>query len=340
RGCMNKCHRDVDNTNAGNDSTTLADDAFLPAGQTADMWHMKAARSLGVLSANQFGDLTVDANTHEVTTGKVTMVGYLDDKFVGEFTDSGDGGRHGDAGGSTYARNRNAAKDGPLYIETDPTDYIDAMILTQAEIDNGEAVLVTDVSDLASVWAKYAALSAVVPERILRPPAGSRGDVMQAGTWDNGVWYVEMKRALNTGNDDDAQFTVGSFKFGLALIDNGGGAEHWTTGSVLHTLNIKSITGVEDRKVAEFPKSYSLSQNYPNPFNPTTNIEFELVQQGNVKLKIYNILGEEVATVVDKVMPAGRQKITFDGANLATGVYFYRLEVNGFVATKKLLLMK
>ncbi|MFQ5750936.1 MAG: T9SS type A sorting domain-containing protein, partial [bacterium] len=169
---------------------------------------------------------------------------------------------------------------------------------------------------------------------------GSRGDIMQAATWDNGVWYTEIKRALNTGHDDDAQFTVGSFKFGIALMDNGGGDAHWTTGSVLNTLDIKSITAVESDEVAAIPERYSLYQNYPNPFNPTTNIEFDVVQQGPVTLKVYNVIGEEVATVLDEVMPAGRQRVTFNGANLATGVYFYRLEVNGFVATKKLLLMK
>lgn len=342
RGCMNKCHRDVDNTNAGNDTTTLADDAFLPAGQRADMWHMKAARSLGAMSASQSGALTVDPATYEVTAGKVTLVGYLDDKFVGEFTDSGDGGRHGDEGSNTYARNRNAAKTGPEYIETDPADYTDAMTLRQTEIDNGEAVVVANQSagDLANFWAKYVALNAVVPERILREPIGSRGDVMQAGTWDNGVWCVEMKRALNTGNDDDAQFTVGSFKFGMSLMDNSGGDGHWTQGSVLNTLDIPSITGVEDTDIAGIPKTYALFQNYPNPFNPTTTIQFDVIKQGNVTLKVYNILGEEVATVVDKVMPAGRQRVTFNGARFASGVYFYRLGVNKFVATKKLLLLK
>ncbi|MFQ5824789.1 MAG: ethylbenzene dehydrogenase-related protein [bacterium] len=342
RGCMNKCHRDVDNTNAGNDTTTSEDDAFLPAGQKADMWHMKAARSLGAISASQTGPLTIDPATHEVTAGKVTLNGYIDDKYVGAYGAPPDGGRHGDAGTETYSHNRNAAKTAPKYIETDPTDYIDAMVLTQAEIDNGEAVLVADATanDLATYWAKYAGFNAVVPERILSAPTGSRADILQSATWENGVWYTEIKRPLNTGNDDDAQFTVGSFKFGIALMDNGGGAEHWTTGSVLNTLNISSITDVETRVIAGIPKEYALYQNYPNPFNPTTNIEFDVVKQGQVTLKVFNILGEEVATVVDKVMPAGRQRVTFDGASLASGVYFYRLEVNEFMATKKLLLLK
>ncbi len=342
RGCMNKCHTDIANTNAGNDHTTNADDAYLPTGQKADMWHMKAARSLGTVSANQAGVLTIDPASHEVTAGEVSLVGYVDDKYVGDFTDSGDGGRHGDAGGSTYSHNRNADKNAPKYIETNPADYIDAMILRQAEIDNGEALEVATMAagDLTNAWAVYAGFSAVVPERILRVPLDSRADVTQAAIWKDGVWYTEIKRALNTGNDDDAQFTVGTFKFGVALIDNGGGSSHWTSGNVLNTLSIPSITGVDSRDLVTIPEEYSLSQNYPNPFNPSTNIEFNVAKQGQVVLKVYNVIGKEVATILDKVMPAGSQRIIFNGSNLASGLYFYRLEVNGFAATKKLILIK
>ncbi|HPD67907.1 MAG TPA: T9SS type A sorting domain-containing protein [Ignavibacteriales bacterium] len=86
-------------------------------------------------------------------------------------------------------------------------------------------------------------------------------------------------------------------------------------------------------------------QNYPNPFNPTTSIKFALKTDAMVNLKIYNILGQEVATLVNNEMTAGMKTINFNASNLASGVYIYRLEVLGkdgskFVNTKKMMLLK
>src|SRR4030095_6456398 len=90
----------------------------------------------------------------------------------------------------------------------------------------------------------------------------------------------------------------------------------------------------------EIQSQFSLSQNYPNPFNPITNIKFSIPEQGSVKLVIYDILGREVATLLNEVKPAGNYLIDFDGSNLASGVYFYTLKVNDFTETKKMLLVK
>ena len=88
------------------------------------------------------------------------------------------------------------------------------------------------------------------------------------------------------------------------------------------------------------PGVFALEQNYPNPFNPTTTINFSLAKASNVKLTIYNILGQQVRTVVDTRMNAGQQSIVFDASRLASGVYFYRLEAGTFNAVKKMLLLK
>jgi hypothetical protein len=85
---------------------------------------------------------------------------------------------------------------------------------------------------------------------------------------------------------------------------------------------------------------YALHQNYPNPFNPITTIAFDLLEVGNVNLKVYNLMGQEVRAVVNGTMPKGRHVVSFDAGNLASGIYLYRIEVNGFVAEKKMLLMK
>ncbi len=88
------------------------------------------------------------------------------------------------------------------------------------------------------------------------------------------------------------------------------------------------------------PKTYSLSQNYPNPFNPSTQIQFGLPKSGNVKLIVYDILGREVKTLVNEYRTAGTYQIAFDASSLASGVYFYKIEANDFVQTKKMLLVK
>lgn len=98
------------------------------------------------------------------------------------------------------------------------------------------------------------------------------------------------------------------------------------------------LVGVDGEEI--IPTEFSLSQNFPNPFNPTTNIKFGLPKESNVVLRIYNILGEEVATLVNKVMPAGFHTVNFDASRLTSGLYIYRIEAENFVQVKKMMLMK
>ncbi len=90
----------------------------------------------------------------------------------------------------------------------------------------------------------------------------------------------------------------------------------------------------------ELPNVYSLEQNYPNPFNPSTTIKYSIAEDGFVKLAVYNLLGEEVTTIVNSTQKAGKYEVTFNANNLATGVYIYRLETGSFTSSKKLMLMK
>ena len=109
-----------------------------------------------------------------------------------------------------------------------------------------------------------------------------------------------------------------------------------------------TITSVKDlKKKDEIPTSYSLSQNYPNPFNPTTTIKYEIPDQvrndnKHVTLRIYDILGREVVTLVDKQQKAGTYNVQFTTSNeqLTSGVYFYQLRAGDFVEAKKMILIK
>jgi len=83
-----------------------------------------------------------------------------------------------------------------------------------------------------------------------------------------------------------------------------------------------------------------LSQNYPNPFNPSTTIKYQIPRNGYVTLKVYDILGKEVAALVNQQQQSGRYEVNFNAQNLASGVYLYRIRVNDYVAVKKMLLLK
>ncbi len=87
-------------------------------------------------------------------------------------------------------------------------------------------------------------------------------------------------------------------------------------------------------------KRYTLEQNYPNPFNPVTTIKYQIPKAGNVSLKIYDILGNEVVTLVDAQKEVGRYEVSFDASSLASGVYIYRLLAGEFVNVKKMVLLK
>lgn len=101
------------------------------------------------------------------------------------------------------------------------------------------------------------------------------------------------------------------------------------------------LTGIKNDELSASPKEFSLSQNYPNPFNPTTTIAYELPVAGKVDLRIYDILGREVITLINREQTAGKYKVTFDASSLSSGIYFYRLAAeSGYISVKKMILLK
>lgn len=104
------------------------------------------------------------------------------------------------------------------------------------------------------------------------------------------------------------------------------------------TYNTLLTTSIDND--GEIPTEFSLAQNFPNPFNPNTKISWQSPIAGHQTLKVYNLLGKEVATLVNEFREAGKFEITFDSGNLASGVYFYKLQSGSFVETKKMILLK
>ena len=88
------------------------------------------------------------------------------------------------------------------------------------------------------------------------------------------------------------------------------------------------------------PATFSLDQNYPNPFNPTTMIKYSIPADQQVSLNIYNLLGQKVMTLVNEVQKTGQHEVNFNASNLASGVYFYKLEAGSLSSIKKMILMK
>ena len=104
-------------------------------------------------------------------------------------------------------------------------------------------------------------------------------------------------------------------------------------------MNDTAMTG-SSNSIENVPQTYSLHQNYPNPFNPVTNINFDIPKNCIVSIKVYDITGREISTLVDQSVPAGSYNVEFDATNIASGTYFYKIQAGDFVATKKMLLVK
>jgi hypothetical protein len=126
----------------------------------------------------------------------------------------------------------------------------------------------------------------------------------------------------------------------VQFSDNQTGTIVGEKGTILRTILPESpVTAIQEPTVS-LPRSFGLAQNYPNPFNPTTTISYQLPAVSLVTLKVYDMLGREIATLVDGKQLAGVHTVRWDASLFPSGVYFYRLATDDFVETKKMVLMK
>ncbi len=155
-----------------------------------------------------------------------------------------------------------------------------------------------------------------------------RSDIRdQNSDWEK-IGFVEGNGTSTKANNysfTDKNLEAGSYSYRLVQIDFDG------------TRTQSKEVSVE---INSFLNQYSLSQNYPNPFNPTTTIEYSLLSEGNVTLKIFNTIGEEIKTLVDGYKAAGNYKINFNASKLTSGIYYYRIESGSFSLVKKMILLK
>ncbi len=148
------------------------------------------------------------------------------------------------------------------------------------------------------------------------------------GSWTNFQTFTTDLLNPISGNHDVYLKFVGS-----------GSGELFRLQSFQFITNSKP-TAINSRPENNLPRRFYLEQNYPNPFNPVTRIKYSVPKTSYLTIKVYDVMGREVATVFDGVQQAGNYTAILDGSNLTSGIYFYKMETNGFVETKKLVLLK
>ena len=163
---------------------------------------------------------------------------------------------------------------------------------------------------------------------------GTTWQAVKSWTGSNTVWSQQSFDLTSYANGS-SQFKI---RFRLQS-DAGVNGQGWHVDDIKISTYCAGVINVINNN-EQFPFKYSLEQNYPNPFNPVTRINYAIAKQGFVKLTVYDLLGREVIVLVNEIKTAGYYSVDFNGSNLSSGVYFYKLESNGFVDTKKLTLIK
>ncbi len=291
--------------------TTMIDPSTSPAASTfSGATHASHAQPT-------FAGVTSDIWTHEIVSG----------------------GTYGDLG--TYSTTTAFGFTTETTVEVNPPDVFMPLPLNYQDTWNS-----TTVRTVSTVTAGFPGQTTDVDYNTTRTADAYGSLVMPDGSVES-VLRVKVVSEIttNAGGIPQTQTTVG-YRFyspsgsfvSINLADpnapDNGSVEvsdmTWYYGS--------GSTGVEE--IDNVANDFSLAQNYPNPFNPTTNIQYSIPKASNVSLKVYDVLGKEVATLVNKELSAGVYNSTFDGSNLASGIYFYSLRAGNFIATKKLMLVK
>jgi len=162
--------------------------------------------------------------------------------------------------------------------------------------------------------------------------------------WGEGLTFVILDQKIMTSPPYVFHVETGSlpdeaYKLYVRAISLNSGNN---TGLLTHLIDNTGPslpTSVDDQPI-EIARTFQLQQNYPNPFNPSTVIKYAMSNRQYASLKVYNVLGNEVATLVNEVKEAGVYEIEFKAEGLPSGIYFYRLQAGNFAETKKLILLK
>ncbi len=261
-----------------------------------------------------------------------------------------------------------------------PNEYFNGLEFTTLTLQESEIIFTVDMNDATDLnGTPFSAIENVflcgemnplywawdsenVNRAIFMVDDGTSGDVTAGdGIWSTTVTFPQYTSTNAFSYKYGANYDLPSNN-GLNDNENYSGEDHWiqlpqtiisgtvnnvfgeaTTSDSPHTIENLVTTGVEEDESDLLPEEFTLQQNYPNPFNPSTNIKFSIPESGDVSLKVYDILGKEIVSLVNETLDAGAYTFKFDSQNygsLASGIYLVRLESKNNSASIKMMLLK
>jgi photosystem II stability/assembly factor-like uncharacterized protein len=201
----------------------------------------------------------------------------------------------------------------------------------QTEMGRKAYALIIHTTDGGATWTTQASLQGEPFHGVFFPDANTGTAVAGIGiilhTTDGGVTWVPQSSGTT------------NILWGVYFTDANTGTMVGDSGTILHTTN-GGVTSVDGEQTHKVPQQYLLSQNYPDPFNPSTTIRYGLPNRSHVTLSFFNIVGQQIAQLVNGDMEAGYHEVQFDGRGLSSGVYVYRFQAGDFTQSKRLLLLK
>jgi hypothetical protein len=242
-----------------------------------------------------------------------------------------------------------STNDGESWNDENPSYHMPIFLSTAVSINKSNSGLVStniyavtywgvDIStDLDSTWAYKGLRNYTINTLTVVNPDSSKSDMnhLTAGT-NEGVFI-----SLDNGDTIWAPFNQGLTNINIAALASDGTYLYaGTTGSGVWKRPLSEIITSVNDKQNDIPKRFTLMQNYPNPFNPSTINNYQLPMNNFVTLKVYDVLGREIKTLVNEYQSAGTHSIAFNATGLPSGVYLYRISAGNYSDTKKLVLIK
>ena len=215
------------------------------------------------------------------------------------------------------------------------SDRVARMVKGQGQQTDGSSITLDQSLDISTpinikIWAPRENTTLMIKVENTEDP-GQFHEVVRTIP-ASGEW-TELSFDMSAG--PDVNLDKMTFIFDRGTVGDGSADFTW----YFDDIEYDDPTSIDD-PITDLPAEFSLQQNYPNPFNPTTQIRYELPESAQVKLEVYNLMGQRVATLVNENMSAGTHSATFDGASLASGMYLYRLQAGTTVLTRKMMLVK
>jgi photosystem II stability/assembly factor-like uncharacterized protein len=181
-------------------------------------------------------------------------------------------------------------------------------------------------------------------ENYAQHPVMGAGNIDNIDGSGNDVWYVRGEKIYHSSTSGDnwtPVHTSPSTLLDIDVVDNSPGClTAWAVGLGGNVFKMTGgLVGIGNN-TPDLPRSYTLNQNYPNPFNPATTISFSIPEPGSTKLKIYDVLGNEVREIISAYLTAGSHSLTFNAENLSSGIYTYTLTSGSYFQSRKMVLIK